>query len=113
MGWKEQRYADDYEIEPIQVDPDHKKPVKKKVSNELQEVFNLFSNNPAHKAWHLWPKERESAKILLEAYGIDTLKKRVARIQIEAEKNDPLVPLITSPSQLLEKMPNVERYLKI
>lgn len=107
------RYGEDYELEAIQTDPDYKKPAKKKVSNELQEVFNLFANNPAHKAWHLWPKERESGKILLEAYGIETLRKRVARIQEESKKNDPLFPLITSPSQLLEKMPNVERYFQI
>lgn len=107
------KYSDDYE-EEVQVDPDYQ-PVKKnteKAADDIQQVFDLF-DNPAKKVWRLRKIEREAAKVLFETYGIETLKKRMQRIKAEAENGDPLFPLIVTPSQLLDKMPNVERYLKI
>lgn len=107
------KYADDYE-EEVQTDPDYK-PVKKKeekAADEIQQVFDLF-DNPARKTWRLRKIERESAKVLFETYGIETLKIRIDRIAKESKKGDHLFPLVVTPSQLLDKMPNVERYLNI
>lgn len=112
MGWN--NHSDDYLEGEVQLDPDYTPAQKKKekAADELQQVFDLF-DNPARHVWRLRKIERESAKVLIETYGLETLKKRMQRIQTEQKKNDPLFPLVVSPSQLLEKMPNVERYLGI
>lgn len=111
-----QKYSDDYE-EEVQVDPDYKpvKPKKKQgVSDDIQAVFDLF-DNPAKVTWRLRELERVAAQALFETYGLGTLEKRIKRIQSEKKKNegDPYFPLVTTPSQLLDKMEAVERYLKI
>lgn len=85
---------------------------KKKTTPEMVEVFNLF-DTPARKLWSMYPKEREAAQVLYEAYGIEKLKVRMERIKKEAKRGDPMFPLIVTPSQLLDKMPNVERYFNI
>lgn len=105
--------ADDFE-EELQIDPDHKpeKKTKKKVSDDVQAVFDLFSN-PARVTWRLREVERVSAQALFDTYGLEKLKKRIDRIEKEKKNKDPLFPLITTPSQLLDKMPNVERYLNL
>lgn len=89
-----------------------KRVVKKKVTPEMKEVFDLF-NNPAKAAWHLREIERVSAQILFDTYGLEKLKIRIQRIEKEKNNKDPLFPLVTTPSQLLDKMPNVERYFNI
>lgn len=113
MSWN--RYSDDYELEPIQTDHNHKPEKKKKqgVSDDVQAVFDLF-NNPAKVTWRLREIERVAAQALFDAYGLETLKKRIDRIELEKKKNDsdPYLPLVTTPSQLLDKMEAVERYLK-
>lgn len=105
--------ADDFE-EELQIDPDHKleKKTKKKVSDDIQAVFDLFSN-PARVTWRLREVERVSAQALFDTYGLEKLKKRIDRIEKEKKNKDPLFPLINTPSQLLDKMPNVERYLNL
>jgi len=85
---------------------------KKKTTPEMVEVFNLF-DTPARKLWSMYPKEREAAQVLYEAYGIEKLKVRMERIKKEAKRGDPMFPLIVTPSQLLDKMPNIERYFNI
>ena len=117
MAFGNKRYKGEergYEEPAMQIDPDHKPKgkTKKKVSDEIQQVFDLF-NNPAKAIWRLREIEREAAKALFEAYGIEKLKIRVDRIEKEKNNKDPMFPLITTPSQLLDKMPNVERYLNI
>ena len=106
-----------YEEVAIQVDPDHKPKGKKQVKkmpDDVQAVFDLFSN-PAKVTWRMRELERVSAKALFDTYGLETLEKRINRIESEKKKNadDPFFPLVTSPSQLLDKMEAVERYLKI
>ncbi len=109
--------SDDFE-EDLQVDPDHTpkgKPKKaKKVSDDVQAVFDLF-NNPASALWRMREFERVAAQALFDHYGLETISKRIQRIAIEKKKNadDPFFPLITTPSQLLDKMEAVERYLNI
>jgi len=110
------KYADDFE-EELQIDPEFKpkKPTKeKKVSDDIQSVFELFSN-PAKVTWRLREIERVAAQALFDTYGLETLKKRITRIESEKKKNatDPFFPLVTTPSQLLDKMEAVERYLNI
>lgn len=115
MGWKqynENQHADDG-LEEMQVDPDfkpEKKEKKKKVADEVQQVFDLF-DNPAKAIWRLREIERESAKALYESFGMETLRRRMETIKKEAANKNTFFPLITSPSTLLEKMPNVEHFL--
>lgn len=113
MGFN--KYADDFE-EELQIDPDHKPKgkEKKKVADEIQQVFDLF-DNPARPLWRLREIERVAAQALFDAYGLETIQKRVQRIEAEKKINgdDPYFPLVTTPSQLLDKMEAVERYLKI
>jgi hypothetical protein len=103
-----------YDEVSVQTDPDYKpkKKSEKKVSEDIQAVFDLF-NNPASALWRMREIERVAAQTLFETYGLEKLKIRVERIQDEAKKKDPLFPHITTPSQLLDKMPNVERYLNV
>lgn len=116
MPFRQYESEDAYMDRDVQIEPDYKpeKLKKKKVSDEVQSVFDLFTS-PAKATWYLRPLERESAKVLLETYGFDTLKKRVDRIESEKKKNagDPYFPLVTTPSQLLDKMEAVERYLGV
>ena len=106
--------SDDFE-EELQIDPDHKpkkKAVEKKISDDVQAVFELFSN-PAKVTWRLREIERVSAQALFDTYGLETLKKRLDRIESEKKKNDPYLPMVNTPSHLLDKMEAVERYLKV
>jgi hypothetical protein len=103
-----------WEDDGLQIDPDYtpKGKKEKKVSDDVQEVFDLFKN-PASALWRLREIERVAAQALFDTYGIETLKKRLQRIAIEREKKDPYFPDANTPSQLLDKMPNIERYLGI
>jgi len=109
------KYGDDYEFDPIQIDPEHKaKKAKKsgKASEDQLAVFELF-NNPAKGLWRMREIEREAAQILFDTYGLETLKRRLGRIESEKQKKDPFLPQVDTPSELLDKMPKVERYLNI
>lgn len=107
------KYGDDYMEEDLQIDPDHKpKKKEKKVADEVQQVFDLF-DNPAKAIWKLREIEREAAKALYETYGLEKLTIRMKRIESEKQKKDPYFPEVNTPSQLLDKMPNVERYLNL
>ncbi len=108
------KVGDDFLEDDIQIDSDYnpKGKKEKKVSDDVQAVFDLF-NNPASALWRMREIERVASQTLFETYGLEKLKIRVQRIQEEAKKKDPLFPLITTPSQLLDKMPNVERYLNV
>ena len=112
MGWNNK--GDDYDEYEVQVDPDFtpKGKIKKQTARpEVLEVFDLFEN-PAKKVWPMRPTERAAAEALLEAFGIEVLERRMKRIKLEQKKEDPYFPDVFSPSQLLEKMPKIERYLK-
>jgi len=82
------------------------------VNADVLAVFELF-NNPAKALWRMREIERIAAQTLFEVYGLETLTKRVARIEIEKQKKDPYFPEVNTPSQLLDKMSSVERYLGI
>lgn len=109
------KYSDDYLEGELQIDPDHTPKVKKKpakVSDDVQAVFDLF-DNPARALWVLREVERVAAKTLFDTYGIEKLKIRLERIKKEKKKADPFFPHADTPSQLLDKMPNIERYFNI
>lgn len=109
------KVGEDYLEEDFQIDPDHTpkgKKKEKKVSDEIQQVFDLF-NNPARVTWRLREIERVAAQALFETYGVEKLKLRIDRIEKEKGNKDPLFPHVATPSQLLDKMPNVERYFGI
>jgi hypothetical protein len=116
MAWKqynENQNSDDG-LDELQVDPDYTpaKKKEKKAPDQVQQVFDLF-NNPAKVTWRMREIERVAAQALFDTYGIETLKIRIDRIEAEKNNKDPLFPLVTTPSQLLDKMPNVERYFGI
>lgn len=83
---------------------------KKKVTPEMQAVFDVFSNNPARFQWRLREVERESAAILHREFGLEEVKLRYSVAQ--KYKGDEMCPRIDSPSELLEKMPKMEAFLK-
>ena len=118
MAWK--KYNEDGHFEEAAIDAETGLPTstlkgKKKeraVDADVLAVFELF-NNPAKALWRMRELERIAAQTLFEVYGLDTLKKRIARIEIEKQKKDPYFPEVSTPSQLLDKMSSVERYLGI
>jgi len=83
---------------------------KSTVSKEVHQVFTLF-NNPAAALWPNRGHEVVAAQVLLDTYGLETLERRVARVIKEAKNGDQFFPNAVTPSQLLDKMPAIERYL--
>lgn len=82
----------------------------KKVTPAMQEVFDLFSENPARFQWKLYESERVAAEVLHREFGIDELLKRYAVAR--SYRGSEMCPVITKPSNFLEKMPNMELFLK-
>lgn len=112
---KDNNYPAEPETSMYEIVPDlegEKKPKSVSRSKDIESVFRLF-NNPAWQTWKLRPIEREAARVLYDTFGIEVLSRRLAIIEQESKKGDPHFPLITTPSQLLDKMPNVERYLNV
>jgi len=83
---------------------------KTNVSKEVHQVFTLFKN-PASALWPNRGHEVVAAQVLLDTYGLETLERRVARVIKEAKNGDQFFPNAVTPSQLLDKMPAIERYL--
>ena len=83
---------------------------KKKVTTEIQSVFDLFEDNPARFQWKLYESEREAAAILHREFGIETLRERYK--VAKKYRNETLCPKIHTPSQFLEKMPKMEDFLQ-
>ena len=113
MPWN--KHSDEDFEDDVQIDPDYQprgKTKKKSVAPELAAVFELF-DNPAKAVWPMRPMERAAAEALLEAYGLEVLTRRMKRIRLEREKKDPYFPDVFSPSDLLEKMPRIEKHLGV
>lgn len=113
MPWN--KHSDEDFEDDVQIDPDYRprgKTKKKSVAPELAAVFDLF-DNPAKAVWPMRPMERAAAEALLEAYGLEVLERRMKRIKLEREKKDPYFPDVFSPSDLLEKMPRIEKHLGV
>ncbi len=96
--------------EKVSQEEDSKPLRKKKVTPEIQSVFDLFTDNPARFQWRLYENEREAASILHREFGIEELTTRYS-IAME-HRGEKMCPIITSPSTFLEKMPNMENFLK-
>ncbi len=113
-------YNEDKHYEEVAIDAETGEPLTTQGKNkktravdaDVLAVFELF-NNPAKALWRMREIERIAAQTLFDVYGLETLKKRVARIEIEKQKKDPYFPEVNTPSQLLDKMSSVERYLGI
>lgn len=86
------------------------KPQKKKVPDSVQAIFNVFDDNPDRSVWIVRPVEREAAKALNEAYGIDEIEKRYTLIK--KHRDEQMCPKIYSPSDMSKKMLQMETYLK-
>jgi len=114
------KYNEDGHYEEVAIDvetgeaslPQGKKKKTRAVDADVLSVFELF-NNPAKALWRMREIETIAAQTLFEVYGLETLKRRMARIEIEKQKKDPYFPEVNTPSQLLDKMSSVERYLGI
>lgn len=93
---------------------DTDKPIRssggKKTTPAMEAVFEVFTDNPARKNWRLREIERESAKTLSETYSIEQLS-RLYKLVMKHRK-DPYCPQIDRPSQMLEKIPSMDRYLQ-
>lgn len=110
------RYSEEhgYQEDAVQTDPEYKANKAKKsgkASDDQMAVFELF-NNPAKALWRMREIEREAAQVLFDTYGLETLEKRITRIEKLKQNEDPYLPQVDTPSELLDKMPKVERYLK-
>lgn len=82
----------------------------RKVTPEMQQVFDLFKHNPARLVWKTRVHIREAAQVLYDTFGIEELK---LRYKISQEhKGEDMCPQIDDPSEFLEKMPKMENFLK-
>lgn len=111
---KDNNYPAEPETSMYDIVPDLEEKPKKvpSRSKDIEAVFRLF-DNPAWPTWKLRPIERKAAEVLFDTHGLEVLKKRLARIATEKKKGDPYFPEVNTPSQLLDKMPNIERYLNV
>lgn len=101
---------DELRVEKVLESDEDRPKRQRKVTKEMQAVFDVFDDNPARKIWKLHEVQRESAATLFEEYGIDEVRNRytVAR----AYRGSEMCPLINTPLDLLTKMPNMENFLK-
>ena len=99
-------------VETIVSDPDKEEREKypRKTTEEMHQVFDLFSDNPARKLWHRRVGEREAAQVLYDEWGLEELRKRYAIAR--KYRNEQLCPQINSPIEFLEKMPKMGKFLK-
>jgi hypothetical protein len=82
----------------------------KKVTPEMEAVFEVFVDNPARKAWRLRLVEREAAQVLFDEYGIETLVQRYQ--YVVNHRGDEFFPEVSSPSEFLQKMNKLEAFVK-
>lgn len=82
---------------------------EKKVTPAMKEVFGLFTN-PARVQWGGRVHQRNAAQALYDSYGLDELRVRYKVSQ--QYRDDQLCPQIDNPSDFLEKMPKMEKFLK-
>jgi hypothetical protein len=82
----------------------------RKVTPEMKRVFEIFSDNPAHKVWGMREVEREAARVLHDTYGLEEL---AVRYEVSKRyRDEQMCPKIHSPSDMLHKMPKMEDFLK-
>lgn len=92
------------------INSDYREKPSKKTTPEMQQVFSLFSWNPARVAWKLRLVERNAAQALFDAYGLPELERRLKIVR--RYKDEEMCPQIDSPSEFLSKMTKMERFLK-
>lgn len=84
--------------------------LEKKVTPEMQEVFDLFKGNPARFIWGTRTFQRKAASVLHKEFGIETLRNRYQVMQMHQEEE--LCPQVDNPADFLEKMPKMEKFLR-
>jgi hypothetical protein len=93
---------------------DSDKPVRtsggKKTTPAMLEVFEVFDDNPDRKMWKLIEVERVAAKTLSETYSIEELTKLYKLVK--KNRDDQFCPAIYKPTQMLTKIPSMNRFLK-
>ncbi len=88
--------------------PKSRKP--KKITKEMQEVFEIFKDIPARYVWGRMVLQRDAAQVLYEQYGVEQLRNRYSVVMMY--RDDPYCPEIASPAEFLSKMPKMEAFLK-
>lgn len=83
---------------------------KLKTSAEMRDVFAVFIDNMARTEWTKHAVQRDAAQKLFDTYGLDEIRKRYSTIL--KYRDDPMCPAIYTPSSMLQKMINMEAYLK-
>jgi hypothetical protein len=83
---------------------------EKKNTPEILAVFGVFTDNPDRVQWKLRQVERTAAQALLDEYGLTEVITRYAIVR--KYRDEPLCPFINSPSSMLAKMGQMERFLK-
>jgi hypothetical protein len=96
-------------LEIVPETPEPRNSPSKRVTPEMREVFDLFTHNPARFIWGTRPIERKAAQVLHSEFGIETLRNRYSVSQLY--KSEDMCPQIHSPSEFLEKMPKMEKFL--
>jgi hypothetical protein len=81
-----------------------------KTNSAMRAVFDLFTDNPARHIWKKRELERDSAQVLFDVYGIDELRLRYRVAQ--QHRGEEYCPVIFTPATFLDKMPNMEIFLK-
>lgn len=113
------RYNEDGHYDEAAIDSETREPLtpkgkekKKSASADALAVFALF-DNPAKGIWPMRPLERAAAQVLHDTYGLETIAKKLKRIALEREKKDQYFPDANTPSELLDKMPKLDRYFTV
>lgn len=112
-NYNESEHADDglpsLDLDSREITSEKPKPTRKN-SPEILAVFAIFDDNPERAVWPLREIQRESAKTLHSAFGVVELRNRYSTIK--RLRTEPFCPQINSPSDMLKKMPAMEKFLK-
>lgn len=106
-------YKEDKETITVVAERDEESPKpsrKKKTTPEMEEVFAIFTDNPARVQWRMFESERVAAEVLHKEFGIESLTKRYrAAKKYEGEEG---CPFISTPSTLLGKMKMLDNFMR-
>ncbi len=80
----------------------------KKVTPEMNIVFNLMGGSKKALQWQVRPIERQAAQILYDTFA-EKLGTRWNAYQ--KVRHEPMCPQVDKPSEFLDKMPKIERFM--
>lgn len=108
-------YNEDSHYEETSIDADSGELVvpKKKSSAKYPDADKIFAlfDNPLRSHWRIRPVERDAAQKLFDTLGVERVALRLATIK--KYKDHEYCPVITSPSQMVQKMDSMEKFIRI